>query len=110
VSAWIAILAPLIAALLPTAVSAAAEPGAPVSIARCSAARGSPAKHDASPLIRHCAVCCSCVFGLTPSRPGMPTARLITGAAHLASILSSAPQTPRPLHSDAQPRASPRLF
>jgi len=108
--AWIAILAMMIDALLPTTVSAAsAGPGAPLPItALCSGASGAPAKHGVPLPIRHCALCCGLVFNLTPSRPGYLTLRRVVGLAH-ALVQSYAPRARRPIRNDVQPRAPPEL-
>jgi len=108
-SACIAIFALLIDALLPTAVSAAAAPGASApSPAFCGALGGAPNKPGALPPSRHCALCCSPLSALPPGRNGVIVLRLPAEAAYPASISSATPSR-HLLGSDAQPRAPPRL-
>jgi DUF2946 family protein len=107
--AWIAILAMMIDALLPTTVSAAAASGAPgPSIAICGGAGSAPAKQDVPLPTRHCALCCGLVFNLTPGRHGYLTFRRVVGPAH-AVVQSYAPRPQRPIRNDVQPRAPPEL-
>jgi len=109
-SAWIAILAMMIDALLPTTVSASAViPGAPVPIiAICGGAGSAPVKQDVPLPMRHCTLCCGLVFNLTPSRQEYLTSRRIVGLAH-ASVQSYAPRAQRPIRNNVQPRAPPGL-
>lgn len=110
ISAWVAILAMMIDALLPTTVSAAAAAsGAPGPIiAICGGAGSVPGKHEVPLPIRHCALCSGLVFNLTPSRQGYLTIRRTIGLARLP-VQSCAPRAQRPIRNDVQPRAPPEL-
>lgn len=107
----------LIDALLPSAVSAAANPGGGTPLLPlCRAALGAPLpRKEAPPLpARHCSLCAvssTCVVGLLPSRTAGGTAnRLPAGAAHSAILLSVA-MVSRPINDGAaQPRAPPSAF
>lgn len=116
-AARLAIIALLIDALLPSAVSAAANPGrgAPL-LALCGAALGVPLpRKEAPPLpARYCSLCAvssTCTVGLLPSRTGAgPANRLPAGAAH-STILLFVAMVSRPINDGAaQPRAPPSAF
>jgi hypothetical protein len=116
-AARFAIIAMLIDALLPSAVSAAANPGsgAPL-LPLCRAALGAPLPRKEAPPrpARHCSLCAvssTCVVGLLPSRTGGGTAnRLPAGAAHSA-ILPSVVTIGCPADDGpVQPRAPPSAF
>jgi hypothetical protein len=107
--AWIAVLALLIDALLPTAVSAATMSGAPAAaVAPCSAASTPPAKHDRALPIRHCALCAPVLLGLSPGRSSLPIMRRLTGVP-LLFVPFPEPQSQRPIRNDVQPRAPPGI-
>jgi hypothetical protein len=110
-SAWAAILALLIDALLPTAVSAAAPSGGLAAIPSCSASApaGVPAKHRAALPVRHCALCAGPVFSLWPARGAPLAPQRLAGAARPTLVAASALPPWRPPLEDAQPRAPPRL-
>ena len=106
--AWLAIIAILIGGLLPTAVTAVADPGSvsPI-VAFCGGKTGTPAEHPASLPCRHCALCGRIVLSLTPGHGGF----LI--ADHIAYTLIR-PLLPPPaalgrpnLCSSSQPRGPP---
>jgi hypothetical protein len=114
-AARLAIIAMLIDALLPTAVSAAARFDATAgSLPLCSAA-GTPHPTKEAPALpmRHCALCAAgaaCVAGLLPSRQGDGFAgRFLVGFARPKPALLT--QTVRNIFYDtAQPRAPPTAF
>jgi hypothetical protein len=108
VAAWLAIIALLIDALLPAAVSAA-TPDAAAPTAMCSAAAGVPSPGRTAPTLptRHCALCAGVIAALLPSRPGEFAARLLAGAVHPANIKAATAETRHAEYAAAQPRAPP---
>ena len=113
----LAILAMLIDALLPTAVSAAARSDmAPPSVPLCSAAAGAPLQPKEAPVlpVRHCALCAACaacVAGLLPPRQGGGFAGgFLIGPAHPNRVLAVLMATHAAAYRTAQPRAPPAIF
>ena len=105
--AWLAILALLIDALLPTALSAAADPSAAATGIYCGAIPGKrgPAKQDqAAP--HHCTFCLAAIAGLAPGHPAaVPAPRLAEIAVASFAISEVAPE---PLaYAAARPRGPP---
>ena len=114
-AARLAIVAMLIDALLPTAVSAAATADAVGPLPLCSAATGAPRPAKDAPALpmRHCALCAAgavCVAGLLPSGHSAGVVeRFPIGPAHPAFAIF-APTTPNAIYRAAQPRAPPTAF
>ncbi|HVH81311.1 MAG TPA: hypothetical protein VM782_18065 [Stellaceae bacterium] len=107
---WVAVVALLIDALLPSAVSAAAASGAEPALALCGGAEGgtsAPVKRVPVLPMRHCALCTAPFTAILTGRNPTFVSRLVAGRAHTrpASILS-APLTAA-AYTPAQPRAPP---
>jgi hypothetical protein len=112
----LAIIAMLIDALLPSAVSAAMRSGtAAPSVPFCNAATGTPLPAKEAPALpaRHCALCAACAacFASLPPRQGDGlTGRLLIGPANPTQPLSARIDTRGSLYRAAQPRAPPAAF
>ena len=104
---WLALLAILIDALLPTGVAAARySVGGSPALAICGdRSPGAPTKHD--PLLpeRHCALCCCCsVHGLAPGQIALVPKPVVAGAlVHLSWSV-----TPLPIQPDLRGAVLPR--
>jgi len=111
--AWIAIVAVLSNALLPSTIAVGVgrlgTDSSGIRLGLCSAipARDTPAKTKPALIVHHCALCAAAQYVLSPSRQ----ASLV-----LPAVASEAPLLPRatapnafPGHSRAQPRAPPVL-
>ena len=105
--AWLAIIALLINAFLPTAISAARTHGALIvgNGALCGAAPGAPAKHT-SPAPHHCVLCLAAAAGVVPAHG--PT-RLPPQYAAVAAPEFPAREPPpaRLAYGAARPRGPP---
>jgi hypothetical protein len=108
-SAWLAIVAILIGALLPTAVSAASYPSlASPHEAFCGGKSGAPAEHPAPLPCQHCALCARLVVhGLAPTHSGVLIARGLACTFVRLSLPSSTPLGPSILSGSPQPRGPP---
>jgi hypothetical protein len=107
---WLAIVALLIDALLPTAVLAAARVDASfMPLARCGGADGDHLPGGPAPglPVRHCTLCAGYAVGVLPVRAGGPIARLVAGAADLAVVFSISAAPSRRSYAVALPRAPP---
>jgi hypothetical protein len=109
-AAWLSIVALLIDALLPSAVSAATLAGAATApLKLCGAADDGhlPGKQAPPAPLRHCPLCAAYAAGLPPGRPGVALALFTEGDAPLAvSAAAIAPPDHR-AYAAAQPRAPP---
>jgi len=105
---WLAILAVLVDALVPTAVSAAAKAD-PLAAGRiyCGATPSQPNPVKQSPAVpHHCVFCLAAAIGLLPGYAPAVPAPPLTEIAVAAFAISEA--APKPLaNSAAQPRGPP---
>ena len=104
---WLALLAILIDALLPTGVAAARySVGASPDPAICGdRSSGVPIKQDPLLPMRHCALCCCCsVHGLAPGQIAFVPKPVVAGAlVHLSWSV-----TPLPIQPDLRGAVLPR--
>jgi hypothetical protein len=110
--AWIAIVAVLSNALLPSAFAVGVgRLGVDSSAARlgfCSAipAKDTPAKTKPALIVHHCALCAAAQYVLSPSRQAVLASPLVV-AGETFSIRGTTGPNVSPRHCRAQPRAPP---
>jgi hypothetical protein len=109
--AWLAIVALLIDALIPTAWAATTTGMPPVPVAAmCGGhADGAPAgKTSPLPPLRHCPCCCAATIFVAPGgATPLIVPRRVTPVSFVAP--GNGVATPRPPRQSAQPRAPPAL-
>jgi len=110
--AWIAIVAVLSNALLPSAfavgVGRLGTDNSAVRLGFCSAipARDAPAKTKPALIVRHCALCAAAQYVSSPSRQAVLASPLVV-AGETFSIRGTMRANAWPRHCRAQPRAPP---
>jgi hypothetical protein len=109
-AAWLAIVALLIDAMLPTALAAvprAGPAGPPLAMCRAGTADPLPAKSAPDLPPRHCALCAVCALALLPARPAALFARRVDGTAHPEVPVAASFGASRHDYAAALPRAPP---
>jgi len=110
--AWIAIVAVLSNALLPSAfavgVGRLGTDSSAVQLGFCSAipARHAPAKTKPALIVHHCALCAAAQYVLSPSRQAVLASPLVV-VGETFSICGTTGPNNSPRHCRAQPRAPP---